>query len=151
MWTETIPVVWGHATPGVEGRSCRRVSGGFSEARLDAVATARPTLETRNLVGGLNRCSCRLRKWDPVSCFSPASLSHCPSFLLSLPLGPDGGAGVSGGLRVLGMCPLGFPTDKSDLHPPDDCPDLIRTVGHERTFLVSSPVTHVAWVKMLRL
>ena len=39
------------------------------------------------------------------------------------------------------MCPLGFLTDKSDLHAPDDCPDLIRTVGHERTFLMSSPVT----------
>ncbi|KAM7243581.1 hypothetical protein CapIbe_004189 [Capra ibex] len=30
-----------------------------------------------------------------------------------------------------------------------DCPDLIPTVGHETTFLTSSPVTHEVWVKML--
>lgn len=52
MWTETILVVWGHGTPGVEERSCRRGSGGVSETRLDAVVTARPALETRKLVGG---------------------------------------------------------------------------------------------------
>ena len=47
--------------------------------------------------GGLHRYSCRLRKWDPLSYFSPAPPTHCPSFSLSLPLGPDPGNWCQGG------------------------------------------------------
>lgn len=127
MWTETIPVVWGHAIPGVEGRSYRPGSGGFSETRLDAVAAARPTLETRKLVRGLHRYSCRLRKWDPLSYFSPAPPSHCPSFSLSLSLSssPHRGELVSQGGCESWVC-VSSAFDKSD-----PCPQM--------TALTSSP------------
>ena len=150
MWTETILVVWGHATPGVEGRSCRRGSGGSQKPGWMLWSQPGPPWRPGSWWGAAQMLL-QTQEVGPHFLLQSCLPKSLPFILTEPPSGPRRRSWCLRGVVSPGHVPLGFPTDKSDLHAPDYCPDLIRTVGHERTFLVSSPVTHVVWVKRLQL
>lgn len=122
-----IPVVWGHAIPGVEGRSYRPGQGVLrNQAGCCGCSQAHPGDQEAG--GGLHRCShCRLRVDPaPTSVLPPKSLPFILHTGLSLSSSPHAGETVSvsrGAVSPLVCVSSAF--DKSDPCPQVTCPDLI--------------------------
>lgn len=100
MWTEKIPVVWGHAIPGVEGRSCRWESGVSQKPGWMLWLQPGPPWRPGSWWGAA-QILLQTQEVGP-----PFLLQSCPPkslpFILTEPLTeflpPSGGTGVSGGL-----------------------------------------------------